>query len=67
MSAGPPDIPTRHLGRFRLAGALLALGLLVEAGTLFSSTAVSFLVFVLGGASLVVAGLLVYLYALFSR
>lgn len=48
----------------RIAGALLATGLLVEAGTLYWKSPTSFLVFAMAGASLVVIGIVIYLYSL---
>ncbi len=67
MSAGPPDGPSPLVRRTRLAGVLLALGLLIEAATLFSSAPTTFLIFLLAGGSLAAAGSAVYLYSLFDR
>jgi uncharacterized membrane protein YczE len=50
--------------RLRLAGILVALGLLVEAATMYWPHPTAFLVFLGVGALLVAAGVLVYLVAL---
>lgn len=51
-------------GLRRLAGMLIVLGLAVETVTLFWEHPTSFLLFALGGASLVAAGILLYLWSL---
>lgn len=56
--------PTPLPRRFRLAGALLACGLIVEITTLIWSHPTAFLAFAFLGATLAGAGVLVYLYAL---
>jgi hypothetical protein len=50
--------------RLKLSGILVALGLLVEAATLFWAHPTAFLVFLLLGGALVAAGVLVYLLAI---
>jgi uncharacterized membrane protein YczE len=50
--------------RLRLAGTLVALGLIVEAVTLFWRHPTAFLVFLFVGALLVGAGVLLYLVAI---
>ncbi len=53
--------------RLQISGMLLALGLLIEAGTLRWSHPTAFLVFLFGGGALMALGVLVYLFALVSR
>ena len=55
------DADPRLARRLRLAGLLLALGLLIEAATLFWPHPTAFLVFLLLGGALVAAGVLLYL------
>ena len=49
---------------FRMSGALLLLGLSVEAGSLLWSHPIAFLLFVSVGGFLTLAGTLLYLYSL---
>ena len=51
-------------GTRRLAGVLIVVGLMVETVTLFWEHPTSFLLFALGGASLVAAGVLMYLWSI---
>lgn len=48
--------------RLRLSGVLLILGLLLQMVTLFWSHPTAFVVFLLGGGTLVAAGLAVYVW-----
>jgi fucose permease len=50
--------------RLKLAGILVALGLIVEALTMFWRHPTAFLVFLFLGALLVVAGVLLYLFTI---
>jgi hypothetical protein len=61
----PPE-PTPLPRRFRLAGALIASGLLVEISTLIWSHPTAFLAFACLGATLAGAGVLTYLHALMA-
>jgi predicted membrane channel-forming protein YqfA (hemolysin III family) len=57
-------VTTAHpilIRRLRLAGFLVALGLIVEAITLLWSHPTAFLVFLFGGGLLVAAGVVLYL------
>lgn len=56
------DPDPRLVRRFKLAGLLLGLGLLVETVTLFWSHPTSFLFFLLLGGLLVSSGVLLYLF-----
>lgn len=56
--------PPEPLHRFRLAGSLIAAGLLVEISTLIWSHPTAFLAFAFVGVTLSGAGVLLYLYAL---
>jgi uncharacterized membrane protein YczE len=58
-----PAVDPRLHRRLRLAGILVALGLLVEAATMFWPHPTAFLVFLGLGALLVAAGVLLYLFA----
>lgn len=53
-------------GRIRGAGALVTLGLVIEAVTLVWSGPVSFMVFMMVGAALVVLGIVYYLISLLT-
>jgi hypothetical protein len=54
------------LGKLRVSGILLILGLLVEALSLHWNTALAFMSFVVIGGFLVAAGILLFLYSLVS-
>jgi len=56
--------PAGLIRRLKLAGLLVALGLIVEAVTLYWSHPTAFLVFLLLGGLLVFAGVLLYLFAI---
>jgi hypothetical protein len=60
VTTAAPDL----IRRLKLAGLLVVLGLIVEAITLFWSHPTAFLVFLFLGALLVVAGVLLYLFAI---
>lgn len=67
MSRATPGVASPVLRRrLKLAGMLLAGGLVVEAMTLQWAHPTAFLVFLLLGIALVVAGIVVYLLALIS-
>jgi hypothetical protein len=53
--------------RIRIAGRLIAAGLLVQLGTLFWNHALSFILFTSVGAGLAGAGVLLYLHTLATR
>lgn len=55
------DAHPRLARRLKLAGLLVGLGLLIEAATLFWSHPTAFLAFLLLGAVLVAAGVVLYL------
>jgi uncharacterized membrane protein len=52
--------------QLRVAGALIILGLIVQLASLFWNHPLSFLLFVLVGSAILVAGILVYLFAIVS-
>jgi len=54
------------LGKLRLSGILLILGLVVEALSLCWNNAVSFMSFVVVGGALFASGILLFLYSLVS-
>jgi hypothetical protein len=54
------------LGKLRLSGILLILGLVVEALSLCWNNAVSFMSFVVIGGALFASGILLFLYSLVS-
>lgn len=56
----------RLVRRLKLAGLLVALGLVIEAATLFWAHPTAFLVFIGVGGSLVGVGVLLYLFAIVS-
>ncbi len=59
--------PSPRLARaLRLAAGLLVAGLVIQAASLQWSHPTAFLAFLLGGGSLVAAGVLVFLWALVS-
>jgi len=60
----PSDVLSRRL---RVSGTLISIGLAIEAATLFSLKALSFIAFAGGGAMLVLVGVLLFLYAVISR
>ena len=60
----PADVLVRRL---RVSGILISVGLAVEAATLYSMKALSFIAFAGGGLLLVAAGVLIFLYAIVSR
>jgi len=51
----------------RWSGLIIALGLIIQTGTLFWTHPLSFMAFLLIGCPLVAAGLLLYLYSLVSH
>jgi len=53
--------------RIRWSGLIIALGLIIQTGTLFWTHPLSFMAFLLIGCPLVAAGLLLYLYSLVSH
>ena len=53
--------------RIRWSGLIIALGLIIQSGTLFWTHPLSFMAFLLIGCPLVAAGLLLYLYSLVSH
>ncbi len=53
--------------RLRISGALLILGLIVEALTLCWNTAASFMSFMIFGGILLAGGVLTYMYSLVSE
>ena len=57
-------IPGTLQQRLQVSAALIGVGLLVQAGTLFSSRPTAFLSFILVGGSLVGVGILIYLLSL---
>lgn len=57
------EIAPRALFRYRLAGLLAGAGLVVQALTLLEEHPLTFILFILGGGSLVVAGLVVFVWA----
>jgi hypothetical protein len=57
------ELNRRFVARLRLAGSLVALGLLVQVATLFRAHPYSFLSFLLIGTGLVVVGVLAFLWA----
>jgi len=61
MNAAP-----RLIRRLKLSGLLVVLGLIVQALTLFWPHPTAFLVFLLIGGTLVVAGVLLYLFSIAS-
>ena len=63
MTTTVPGLPRR----LKLAGLLVALGLIVQALTLFWPHPTAFLVFLLLGGTLVAVGVLVYLYSIVSE
>jgi hypothetical protein len=50
--------------RLRLSGLLIALGLVIEAATLYSGHPLGFIAYLVFGCSLVAAGIVVYLWAI---
>jgi len=52
--------------RLRIAGVLAGMGLLVELGTLFGVHTSAFLIFVMIGVPLAIAGCVVFLYSVVS-
>ena len=64
--ADPGELPQRLAKRLRVSGVLIALGLAIEAATLYSGHPLAFVVYLAGGASLVGAGVLAYLWAIFQ-
>ena len=52
--------------RLRLAGILIAIGLVVEAATLLKNSPIGFLIFLGIGGGLIFAGIVIYLLALLS-
>lgn len=58
------DTDPRLVRRLRLAGLLLALGLLIEAATLYWPHPTAFLVFLLLGGVLIAAGVVLYLFTI---
>jgi hypothetical protein len=50
--------------RLRLSGLLIALGLVIEAATLYSGHPLAFIAYLVFGCSLVAAGIVVYLWAI---
>ena len=63
-TANLPAVDRRLYRRLRLAGILVALGLAVEAATMFWPHPTAFLVFLGLGGLLVAAGVLLYLVAI---
>lgn len=61
---GVKDTDPRLARRLKVAGLLLALGLLIEAATLSWPHPTAFLAFLLLGGVLVAAGVLVYLFTI---
>ena len=62
------NAPTEPLTRrLRLSGLLIGTGLAIQAGTLYSMKALSFIAFAGGGVLLVGVGVLLFLYAIVSR
>lgn len=61
--AEPGEQGSRLARRLRISGLLLALGLVIEAVTLYSGHPLAFVVYLFVGSSLVAAGILVYLWA----
>ena len=53
--------------RIRWSGLIIALGLVIQTGTLFWTHPLAFMAFLLIGCPLVAAGLLLYLYSLASQ
>ncbi len=65
MGARPvSQVGTKLRGRLKLAGVLTAAGLAIELLTLQWSHPTAFLAFILGGASLVAAGIALFLLTL---
>ena len=58
------DTDPRLVRRLRLAGLLLALGLLIEAATLYWPHPTAFLVFLFLGGVLIAAGVVLYLFTI---
>jgi uncharacterized membrane protein len=53
--------------RLKLAGVLIAAGLVLEVATLYWSHPITFVAFIFGGGALVGLGVLLYLYSLVSH
>ncbi len=60
-------LPPELSARLRLAGILVAAGIIIELTTLFWNHTVSFLLFLSLGALLVGAGMLLYLWSVLAR
>jgi uncharacterized membrane protein len=56
----------RLTNKLRVAGALIILGLTVQLASLFWNHPLSFLLFVLVGSAIVIAGIIIYLFAIVS-
>lgn len=57
---------TKMQRRIRIAGTLVSLGMIVELISLLWTTPTAFILFLIPGAILIVAGILFYLYSLVS-
>lgn len=58
--AEPGVLEARLAKRLKISGLLIALGLVIEAATLYSGHPLAFVAYLVFGASLVGAGILVY-------
>ena len=68
MSRFPsPGLRGGLAGRLRLAGILIATGIVVELGTLFWNHPVSLFLFLALGAGLVGSGMVLYLWSVVTR
>lgn len=63
MASETSELSRRFVGRLRLAGVLVILGLAVQLATLLEAHPYSFLSFLLVGSGLVLAGVVTFLWA----
>jgi hypothetical protein len=63
MASEASELSRRFVGRLRLAGVLVILGLAVQLATLLEAHPYSFLSFLLIGSGLVLAGVVTFLWA----
>lgn len=62
-----PGLRDGLAGRLQVSGALIAAGVGVAVATLFWNHPVSFFLFVVPGAGLLIAGMLLYLWSVVTR
>jgi hypothetical protein len=61
------DLNWRFIARLRLAGILVVVGLAIEMGTLLEAHPMTFISFLVGGAGLVLAGVVALVFALVAH